>query len=78
MKRGEKIIVISPGLRKNCKDFMDGRPIIRYLSKHFEENPFEILNEIFFQLKKDKDSDFLPYDASSIIIEVNKNVLVQA
>ena len=37
----------------------------------------DVLDEIFFQIKKESINGFLPVDASSILVEVQKNAMVQ-
>jgi len=76
LTRGERTFLCSPGFVKNWEklspDFM-----IEELMMDRKIKPLDILDEVFFQLKKDSTSGFLPYDASAIMLEVQKNVMVQ-
>ena len=77
LERNEKILIASPGVKKNLVEEMDGNEIESFLKGKVGGKPREILNEVFFQLKKDSDAEFLKHDASVIVIEVDKNVIVQ-
>jgi len=37
----------------------------------------DLINEIYYQLKKENSSDFLAYDASAILIEVQNDIITQ-
>ena len=78
LSRGSKIAILSPGLRKNTKDVIEDRSIIDFVMDHIDKGSSDILNEIFYQLKKDTDrNDFLSYDASAVVIEVDPKVIVE-
>lgn len=79
LNRGEQIFIRSSGFAKNLtgtklenndkwSDFLVG------LEKR---NTHEKMAELFYQLKKDIDKDFLKTDASAILIEVDKNAILQ-
>ena len=74
--RGERILLCSPGFIRNWEklnpEFMMEEIILNKKIK-----PLDILDEIFFQLKKESTSGFLSYDASAIILEVQKNAVVE-
>lgn len=76
IERGERILLCSPGFVKNWEklnpEFMMEEIILNKKIK-----PLDILDEIFFQLKKESTSGFLSYDASAIILEVQKNAMVE-
>jgi len=76
LKRGERFILNSPGFIKNWNTKTPGFLIEELLMKKSLKS-LGLLDEIYFQLKKDSSTGFLPYDASSIILEVQKNVIVQ-
>lgn len=77
LERSCQYAVISPGLRKCSKDKIEGRELLGYLKDLLPAGPQKYLQEIFYQLKKNRDSSFLEYDATSIFIEVDQNVIVQ-
>jgi hypothetical protein len=75
--RSEKIMILSPGLKKNLNESYPGITIKKMLSGFEDQKPRQIINELFFQLKKDVSRDFLAHDATAIHIEVDQNVIVQ-
>lgn len=78
LKRNEKIVILSPGLRKNCQDFLGGIKLNHFIyEKMSSASPRELIDEVFFHLKKNRDDEFLDYDASLMFIEVEKNVIIQ-
>lgn len=76
LNRGERLLVLSPGLVKSWSQLKPEFMIEELLNKP-NIKQIDILDEIFFQLKKDRKSGFLPHDASAIMMEVQKNVMVQ-
>lgn len=69
---GEKLSILSPGVFKNLgKNFSEFKKIENNTSKN-------LLNNIFFNLKRENNfEDFLKFDSTVAVIEVNSNVLVQ-
>ncbi len=77
LKRGEKLVFLSAGVHYNCQGELAGLPTSKFIQQSLDSTPKELLNELFFQLKKDMQGDFLDYDASAISIEVDKNAIFQ-
>lgn len=77
LERGERLVISSPGVRKNCGGIMDNKKYGDFVKERLPLGAKELLNEVYFQLKKNRDSDFLKFDASVIYIEVDKNVIVE-
>jgi hypothetical protein len=75
-QREERILLCSPGFIKNWKK-LNPDFIMEELMLNKSIKPIDILDEAFFQLKKDTKSNFLAYDASAILMEVKKNAMVQ-
>jgi hypothetical protein len=75
-QRSERILLCSPGFIKNWKK-LNPDFIIEELMMNKLIKPIDILDEVFFQLKKDSKGNFLSYDASAILMEVKKNAMVQ-
>ncbi len=76
LERGERILLNSPGFIKNW----DTAKIQINLNELIQKEgikPLDVLDEIYFQLKKESRDGFLPHDASSIIMEVQQNVMVK-
>lgn len=76
LTRGEKMLVLSPGVRQNLNNIANNKDLVIFLKDQFSKGPKNLINEIFFQLKKNSKNDFLMYDASAICIEVDKNVKI--
>jgi hypothetical protein len=77
LERGERLVISSPGVRKNCGGFMDSKKYEDFVKERLPLGPRELLNEVYFQLKKKRESDFLQFDASVIYLEVDKNVIIE-
>lgn len=79
LARGEKVLVRSSGLAKNLAqtDYAKDENWLAFLDKSTDKSAQELLSELFFQLKKNVETDFLKTDASAILIEVDKNAIVQ-
>ena len=76
LSRGERLLLLSPGF---CKNWEEVSPdlMIETLMNNKKIKLLDILDEIFFQLKKDAKSGFLAHDASAIMLEVQKNVMLK-
>ncbi|MEX0799300.1 MAG: hypothetical protein WEB87_00265 [Bacteriovoracaceae bacterium] len=76
LERGERLLLLSPGFVKSWEEVSPDF-IIETLVNNKRIKLLDILDEIFFQLKKDAQTGFLPHDASAIMLEVQKNVMLQ-
>jgi hypothetical protein len=74
MKRDNRVLILSPGVSKNWaiknSDNIDLR-----IQKFFKYGQDEILNELFYDLKRDDIEKFLDYDSSAVYMEINNNAL---
>lgn len=78
MQRGGKYFFISPGVHLNTGDRIEGESVMGFLRETLKENnPNNVINELFYQMKKHKTSAFLEYDATVISLEVKDNVIVK-
>lgn len=77
LNRGERLVFISAGVIHNSQGTIDTVPLYKFIQNKLELTSKELLNELFFQLKKDLHGEFLNYDASAISIEVDKNAIFQ-
>ncbi len=77
LRRGQKLIYVSPGAFQNYSEKGQEDKIETVILEQFKNGAREILNEAFFQLKKDNEEDFLKYDASIIYLEVDPNAFIQ-
>ena len=77
LERGERLVISSPGIRKNCGGFFGDQKYEDFVSERIPLGARELLNDVYFELKRNQDSDFLKFDASVIYIEVDKNVIIE-
>lgn len=77
LERGEKLIFASPGALLNFEERGEKGLLSKVIMEQFDNGPREVLNEVFFQLKKNNDEDFLKYDASLIYLEVDAHAFIQ-
>jgi len=76
IERDERIVLISPGARKNFdKLASSGASLDAVLRGNSDSTDKDIVNNFFYELKKDKKVDFLKYDASVILLRVGQNVI---
>jgi|GEM_PF-6960654 len=75
LQEGNKMLLLSPGIVNHASSMFEGQNIIHYLTTQLDDMAPTFLNEIFFQLSKNKSGDFLKEDASAIFIKVDLNVI---
>ena len=76
LNRSEKLMLLSPGFESNWTALNSEFMAEDILTKPGIKS-IDILDELFFQMKKDSESGFLNKDASVILLEVDRNVMVQ-
>lgn len=76
LDRGERLLFLSPGFVKNWEEYAP-EVMVETLMNNKKIKLLDILDEIFFQLKKDAKTGFLSHDASAIMLEVQKNVMLK-
>lgn len=75
LERGEKAVVFSPGFIFNWDE---GGPTMdrgHFWERNARLPASELLMEYFFQLKKDVTGEFLPKDATVVMLEVHRHVI---
>lgn len=76
LERSQRILLNSSGFMKNWSltnvDFL-----IEELFLNNKNRALDILDELYFNLKKKSMNGFLAHDASSVMLEVDENVMVQ-
>lgn len=77
MSKGEKIAIFSSGFLANWKETGSKMDPFEFVKNHSALTQSELLMELFFQIKKDKDTDFLSKDATVVMIEVNRHGIHQ-
>jgi hypothetical protein len=75
LERGSKILLVSKGVKENTGDLLEGRPLIDYVRDEFSKRSYDIINNLFYQMKRVSSGGRLEHDASAIIIEVAANVI---
>jgi len=73
LEAGERFMLCSPGFSNSWKDCNSCVDIDELIADK-EVKSLDILDESFYQLKKNAKSDFLKTDAAVIILEVNRDV----
>lgn len=76
LDRDERVILSSPGLDRNWKS-ENRENAIEDVVMNRAVKPLDTLDEVFFQMKKNSQTDLLGSDSSAIILEVDKNVMVK-
>lgn len=76
LKRGEKMIVFSPGFLFNWKEVHRKQEVQEFVSSQQLEFT-DLLPELFYQLKLDQDSEFLKKDATVVMMEVKRHGMHQ-
>jgi len=74
IKRGEKLMILSSGLIENQPG---EKKIISKSIEKSSKSSRDILDEVFYTLKKEKNGMFFSNDATMIIFEVDKNAILQ-
>lgn len=76
LDRDQKLVILSPGIDYNNNNLFKDHGIF-FIKDRIDQDSAQIIDELFFQLKKDLKSDFLEYDSSVITVEVNPNAIIQ-
>lgn len=74
LDRKEKLCILSAGYVQNSNEFINNQSVENYLRDHWEDQVDGLINEMFFQIKKNY-TGLLPKDASVFFLEVDKNVI---
>ncbi len=77
LERGEKWTIISSGLARNLPKGVQGKSIEDYITAEIEKKPRELIDEVFFQLKRKTEGELLKHDASLVLVEVDSNAITQ-
>ena len=75
LERGEKALIISPGVGKNLAQHKGEVPFKKLLGRF--NLAHELFNELFFNLRPKEGGNFLNYDAGAILLEVDENVIIK-
>lgn len=76
LERGKRLLISSPGFNKNWQK-LNPEFLQEQLLSNDSIKTLDILDEAFFQLKKNLKGEFLNYDASAVILEVDKNAILK-
>jgi hypothetical protein len=73
LSKGEKFVVFSPGFISNWKEAQIRQDVHAFSKQRAESLPTELLTEYFYQLRLDKESEFLKKDATVFMMEVHRH-----
>ncbi len=73
LNKGEKFIVFSPGFIFNWKEAQVRQDIHTFTKNRSQSNQAELLTEFFYQLRLDKETEFLKKDATVFMMEVHRH-----
>lgn len=76
LKRGEKLIVFSPGFLFNWSE-SNKQDISSFLKNHLSLNMHDLVSELFFQIRQESSGKFLKKDATIAMMEVNRHGMHQ-
>jgi hypothetical protein len=62
---------------KNSKEYLSDVPLNDFIVDNYSKSPRNFLSEVFYQLKKDSESDFLTYDSAVVVLEVDTHVMYE-
>lgn len=77
LNRGDVFVYLSPGIHKNSSGIIDGKEHRSFVRDLIQKGHKTLTNEIFFQLKKNCNGDFLPYDATMVYFEVDEHIMLK-
>ena len=72
LEREEKVIVFSPGFIFNWNEQLKPLSMNKFVNERIQGESGDLLVELFFQLKKKLEDDFLSKDATVIVMEVKR------
>jgi hypothetical protein len=72
LERGDKVLVLSPGFIHNWKESQTN-DLSKYLNDHQHLSSSEILLELFYEIKKSQNGEFLAKDSTVVMMEVNRH-----
>lgn len=76
LESDQKYFIFSPGVAANSDGIIGHKSVEKFcLEDGVVTRSEDFINEMFFQLKKKLNGGFLKYDCSSIVIEVQKNII---
>ncbi len=78
LKRGEKYFIFSQGLQNSWSTQKMGSSIPSFISRRQEMAGHDIITEVFYYLTNASDENFLKEDSTTLLIEVQNNVIHEA
>lgn len=77
LDRGAIGYFISSGVKKNCQDYLRGQDYLQFISKNTTLYKEDMLQEVFFELRKERDNEFLDSDATMIYMQVDPSMIIE-
>jgi hypothetical protein len=77
LKPSEKFYLLSNGALKNLKELNPKLSVKSFYKENSDKSTRDLVNELFFEVSKNKEGNFLIYDALMSVIEVDQKTLYQ-
>lgn len=77
LDRGAIGYFVSSGIKKNTQAFLRGQDYLQFILKNTSLYKEEMLQEVFFELRKERENEFLECDATMIYMQVDPNMIVE-
>ncbi len=77
LERGDKFLLLSPGLMRNLSNDEEISSIFQKIRSQISDNSVDLLNNIFVDLLQTRNSNILNHDAFAVVVEVKPNVIIQ-
>ncbi len=76
LERGEKVLLVSPGVLKNFDHVRDQDSLVRFCLSHIENGKNDLLDELMIELKMKFNDDFFENDSFLTYMEVSSNAIL--
>jgi hypothetical protein len=77
LDRGQKMLALSPGILLNLNGKIHNMQLDEFIKTQLDKSPVELINELFYEMGKDRDDGLLNNDASAFTIKVADNVFIE-
>lgn len=77
LERGEVLLVLSAGAKKLIDELFNDVSFRQFFKDNYAKGAREFLDELFIKFKGLSSGEFLKYDSTVFLIEVNENAIVQ-
>lgn len=77
LERGAIGYFISSGIKKNCQAHLRGQDYLQFILKNTSLYKEDMLQEVFFELRKERENEFLENDATMIYLQIDPSMIVE-